>query len=172
MKRFLKLLAFSLIVLSITNCKKDDDDASVVGTWKMTELRTDNGTATFDFLGTPATLNYTFVGSNFNTTTTFTDNPKVWTSAGSYTTAVTTTFLGQTDVTTETVDVDGETGQWDINGDKMIQILDGDTTEFTILELSDAKLRLRLDLDETFIEPGTGTQYHDEATVFTSFDRQ
>lgn len=172
MKRFLKLLAFASIAILFTNCDKDDDndDASVVGTWKMAELKADNGTATFDLLGVPVTGTFTILGSNFNTTTTFTANPNVFTSSGSYTTTVTTNFLGQIDTVTETVDVDGETGSWNINGDKLQQILLGDTTDFTILELSDAKLRLRLDLDESFIDQGT--EYHQTATIFTSFDRQ
>ena len=172
MKTFLKLLAFASIAILFTNCNKDDDDINsgdLVGTWALTEFRADDGEATIDVFGLPVSFTYSFVGSDFDATTTFTENPNNFTSTGSYSLTTTTDFAGQIETETTVIDVD-ESGSWAINGDKLSQFAAGDTLEFTILELSDSKLRLRLDLDETIIEQGA--EAHDKATVFTSFEKQ
>ena len=171
MKTFLKLLAFASVAILFTNCDKDDDinADNLAGTWALTEFRADDGEASFDLLGIPVSFTYSFVGSNFDATTTFTENPNQFTSTGSYDLTTTTNFAGQIETETTTIDID-ESGTWSISGDKLTQVVTGDTLEFTILELSDEKLRLRLDLDETIIEQGAET--HDKATVFTSFEKQ
>jgi hypothetical protein len=171
MNIFSKLLLFIAVISFLASCKKDDDsNPSVVGSWELIDIHSDNGVASTTVLGLPVTYTFKLQGSNYNTVTVFTDNPNEFTSTGSYTVTTTLYALGDTTTYMTEVPADPTTGEWSINGDIMTQILAGDTTEFTILELSDAKLRLRLDEDDTFVD--NGTVVHEQATIFSTFERQ
>ena len=171
MKNLSKLILLAMVAVLLTNCKKDDPvNASPVGTWKMTDINCNDGRTSFELLGTPVTTTYSFHGTEYNTTTTFTENPNEFTSTGSYKFEITTVFLGQSDTQTTEVDAFAGTGEWSINGDILTQIFAGDTTEVKILELSGSKMRLRQDIDAVVND--AGTEIHDQATVFTTFEKQ
>jgi Lipocalin-like domain len=162
----------ALISLLLMGCDKEDttDVSKVVGNWELTEIYTDDGVSTNTGFGETFSYTYSFYGKDFNTVTTFTENPNTFTSSGSYT-VVTTAVIGGLENTVETnVPAFNTPGQWEINGDTFIQTISGNSTEFQILELSDTKLRLRFDEDVTFESGGYVT--NNQATVFSTFERQ
>ena len=171
MKSGINFLVCALLLLTVVACKDDDDatPASLVGTWAMTDIHS-TGTLEYDFLGTPLTSDYEFHGIEYNATTTFTENPNEFTSEGDYTFVITTDFFGTEFIDTINVPVFDGTGTWAINGNTMTQVFAGDTSEFDILEFTNSKLRLQQDLDVTYEE--AGVIYHDEATVFSTFEKQ
>ena len=173
MKSGINFLVCALLLLTVVACKDDDDPAGpaeLVGTWAMTDIHSENGSLEYDFLGTPITSDYEFHGIDYNATTTFTENPNEFTSEGDYTFVITTDFFGQPFIDTINVPVFAGTGQWSINGNQMTQIFAGDTSVFDILEFTNDKLRLREDLDVTYLD--AGVEYHDQATIFSTFEKQ
>ena len=169
------LLRFSFLValiFSAISCDKDDDpviSGSLAGTWKMTDLHADDGVSETTLGGQTLTINYTVKGADYNTFTTFTENPNEFSSTGSYT-AITNIEGGDSDTTS--VDAIPGTGTWSINGQTLTQTFAGETSDFEILELSDAKLRLRQNLDVTVSDSIFGFTIHDKATLFTTFEKQ
>jgi len=166
MKPVTKLMLLALVAISLTQCKKDDPaNVSLAGQWRMTDIHCDDGAATFDLGGIEVTQTYSYHGIEYNTITTFTENPNEFTSTGTYIFEITTVFFGQS--TTEEVEAEAflGSGEWSIEGDKFIQIFGGNTTEMTILENTGSKLRLRQDVDITL----NGT--HTTQTAFSTFER-
>jgi hypothetical protein len=172
MKSGINFLLCALLLLSVIACKKDDDDvtpASITGTWRLTDIHSENGQIAFDFLGTPITGPYEFHGINYDATTTFTENPNAFVSQGEYTAAAYYEILGSGVSDTLTADVDA-TGSWFVNGDKISQVINGDTTTLDILELTGSKLRLRLLLNESYLDGGT--LYSQTGEVYSTFEKQ
>ena len=163
MKTFsLALLIACVCTLSIC-CDKDDEspDNNIVGEWRMTNTHTNNGVV--DFGNEDQTFSYH--GTEYNTTTTFTENPNQFTSSGYYKYEYTTTFLGTTETIILQTDAEPGTGTWSIEGDTLFQTFGGIEKKYVILELNDSELRTRLDLNT--IEGGLPTT----ATIFTDFDK-
>ena len=111
-------------------------------------------------------------GQDYNTTTTFTVNPNEFTSTGNYTAVSIFDATGTMD--TILVPAIDSVGTWSIDGDLLTQIIAGDTSTLTILELSDSKLMVREDFKEevTFTSGNFIGFTINEATVYSSFDRQ
>ena len=172
MKLLHALCLLTLSALLFIGCKKDEDAApgSIPGTWKMTDVHADNGVSTSTFLGQEITYTYSFHGKDYNTVTTFTENPNEFSSTGSYTIVTTINILGQITTTETPGDAFSGTGTWSINGNTLTQVFSGETAEFEILELSDSKLRLKQDLDVTFDD--NGSLVHNTATVYATFEKQ
>lgn len=170
MKTTSNYLFFAVLCFALSNCKKDESSlSSLAGNWRMTDIHCNDGTSTFDFLGTPITNTYTFQGIDYDLVTTFSENPNEFSSTGSYTFRITTVFLGTPITEEHEVDAIAEVGEWFIEGDKLYQVVGGDTTFLTIIELTDSELQLRLDQDITF--DNQGTLVTDKSTVFSSFER-
>lgn len=171
MKILFKLVFLALVGVLITNCKKDDDNfASLVGTWNLTDIHTDNGTSTVTFLGIPVTGTYTFHGIDYNATTTFTENPNEFVSSGDYTYLISVNYAGVPQTEIDTIEVSSvNSGEWEINGDKLTQFIAGDSTVLTIEELTDSKLRVRYDQDVIFEDQGIIV--HDKATIYSTFEK-
>lgn len=175
MNRFLSVLCIAVSVLFIISCKKDDDDISagkLVGTWRMTELYCNNGKTTTNFLGIPIEGTFTYEGIEYNTTTTFTENPNEFTSSGSYKYRATTVIGGETDITEETVSFNGGTGTWELDGDILRQMYADTTTEMKVLELTNDVLRTQLTLDVTVNDPLLGITITTKGDVFTRFEKE
>ncbi|HZV69078.1 MAG TPA: lipocalin family protein [Saprospiraceae bacterium] len=166
MKIIFKFTLLLLVVISMIQCKKDPATISMAGQWKMTDIHCDDGVSVTDVLGTEITQTYTYHGIEYNTVTTFTENPNNFSSTGTYTFEITTVFFGQS--TTEEVEADAflGSGEWSIDGDVFTQTFAGQVTEMAILELTGSKMRLRQDVDITL----NGT--HNTQTVFSTFEKQ
>lgn len=166
MKILSRLLLVAIIGISLSNCKKDETvNGNIAGQWKMTDIHCDDGESTFDLLGTEFTETYSYHGTEYNTVTTFTENPNEFSSTGSYTFEITTVFAGTP--TTQEIEVSTfqGTGEWSIDGETLTQVFGGATTLITILELTGNKMRLRQNLDVTL------NGVHNTATVLSTFER-
>ena len=153
------LLAFT------TGCDKDDNVApekAIVGEWRMTNTHTDNGVVDFGLQD----QTFSYHGTEYNATTTYTENPNQFTSSGYYKYEFTTTFLGTTETIILQSDAEPGTGVWSIEGDTLFQTLNGIEKKYVILELNETDMRLRLDLNT--IEGGLLTT----ATIFTDFEKE
>ena len=165
----MKLVSHSVFIAFIftitTSCGKEDSpDNVLVGEWRMTETHVDNGVVIHEVLGEEEIQTFSYHGTEFHATTTFTENPNLFTSSGYYKYEYTTTFLG----TTETIILQSDplgTGQWSMEGDTLFQIFGGVERAYVILELNESTLRVRQDLNT--IEGGLPTT----ATIFTSFEK-
>ena len=170
-----KLYLFAILLFAVASCNKDDDPVitgSIVGQWRMTDIHANDGVSEITFLGQTETGTYTFHGTDYNTSTTFTENPNEFSSTGSYTVIADYVFQGLNEHDSLNVYAYPGTGSWSINGNKLTQILLGDTSIFDILELSDSKLRLQGIVDEIIQDTSLGLVIHDRATVFSTFEKQ
>jgi hypothetical protein len=174
MKNQFKLCLLGILIIAAASCNKDDDDpvksGSIVGQWRMTDIHSNNGIVESKFFGEVYNATYSFHGEDYNYFTTFSENPNEFSYTGSYTSLFELESEGQFEHDTSIVDANPGTGTWSINGEKLTQIFDGDTTTFDILELSDAKLRLQIIINETFTDEED--YYHESATVFSTFEKQ
>lgn len=174
MKYAKHLLLAGFAFLALAGCKDDEDSVNInpallVGDWEPIELYCDDGEAVTNALGLEIKATYSFEGTDFNATLTFTDNPNRYSSSGSLTYDITTTVQGTTETESLTVSDFFGSGEWEINGDVITQFPDdGSPAQSTkILELSEDKLRLRFDQDIT--EEELGIEVHSTATVFATF---
>ncbi|WP_339841202.1 hypothetical protein [uncultured Maribacter sp.] len=162
MKKYLLLSILTAYTVILSSCSKDEDgvsnatEAQIVGSWNLTALEATDGRSntTIEDTSIPATFNA--VGKDFDTIVTFSEEPQIVTSEGSYTTVLTTTIMGQT----ETDEQDGEdffqSNEWRLDGSTLYFGSGDDEVGFTIIELNDSKISLRYNLDET-VESFIGT---------------
>lgn len=155
------------MVFTITiGCGKDEPVGNVIaGEWRMTDTHADDGVVIHTILGQEEIQTFSFQGTEYNATTTFTEDPDQFTSSGYYKYEYTTTFLGDTETLILQSDALAGTGQWSIEDDTLFQTFAGITKPHVILELNESTLRVRLDLNTT--EGGLPTT----ATIFTSFEK-
>ncbi|MEO6131208.1 MAG: lipocalin family protein [Saprospiraceae bacterium] len=165
--KIVNLSFFIAFVLMISiGCGKDEPVHHViVGEWTMTETHCNDGVILHDVLGQEEIQTFSYHGTEYNATTTFTENPNQFFSSGYYKYEYTTTYLGDTETTILQSDAILGTGQWSIEDDTLFQTQAGNMKEFVILELNESKMRLRLDLNTT--EGGLPTT----GTVFLNFEK-
>lgn len=163
MKKINLIFIFTLTFF-IMSCDNDDSNepdidpvtasADILGNWNLVASETTNGRIATNALGLTINANFTSVGQDFDTSVTFSDDPRTVTSNGSYTTVITTEIAG----VTETEEIPGEdffgAAEWRIENDQLIFTEDGADISFDILELNDSTLSLRVDIDETTEELG------------------
>ncbi|WP_394750740.1 lipocalin family protein [Spongiimicrobium salis] len=160
----LNLIFLFTLTLFIASCDSDDSSGvdidpvmastDILGDWNLVELETTNGRVESNALGLEINANFTAVGQDFDTLVTFSGDPQMVTSSGSYTTVITTEIAG----VTETEEVPGEdffeTSTWRIENNQLIFSDDGVDVPFDITEFSENRLSLRVDIDETESELG------------------
>lgn len=139
----ISLIIFAMLFI-ITGCKKEDDnqpniDGNIAGVWNCTAIDYTGSTVT-EMSGQSLTTDFVGEGYDIDFTLTFTENPNNVTSDGSYSTKLTTTFMGQS---TEQF-IEGQsftyTGTWTMNGSELSITQGGETSVATIEELTDSKL--------------------------------
>ena len=171
MKLIFKILPIVTLSLLFESCNKDDDPiitGSLVGTWEMIDLHVDDGINETTFMGQMITSHFTISGSDYHSTITFTENPNMVSTDGNYTAITDIDLLGSDTTTVYT----WETGTWSLIGEMLTQIVQGDTSNIEILELSDSKLRIKQNLEEMYSDTSFGFTVHETATVFSSFEKQ
>lgn len=162
MKSIFAICLFAFSTIMIVSCNKDDDSVeNLAGAWRMTDIHSDDGVTVANGI----TSTVTYHGTEYNTITTFTENPNEFTSTGSYTFEITTTTLGFPFTQEVTVDAFAGTGTWSIENDVLTQDFGGTIQEFEILELTETTMRLKEDVDVTI------GGVHNTATVFVTFER-
>lgn len=157
--KIFKLLLFTAFISLTVSCSKDDDKPSqqnngdIVGVWKGTTVDY-SGTTTTSGQGQTITAEYVGEAYDVDYTLTFTDNPKEVTSEGSYSIELTTTINGQS----TTQNLEGleflSSGDWSINGNKLVINVNNDTDEASIVELSDNNLVLKGVENQTLSQGG------------------
>ncbi|NOY49218.1 MAG: hypothetical protein GXO88_01415 [Chlorobi bacterium] len=162
MKKFnLKnVLLLMVLVLTIISCKKDNNNAepstsNLVGTWNCTSVNY-TGTSVTEVLGQSITTDYTGEGYDVDFTYTFSENPNLATSEGSFGIKLTSTILGQSTVQNIPGNSFNYTGNWSLAGDKITITYEGESQEATIVSLTDTNLVLNI-IDETVTVLGTST---------------
>lgn len=101
------------------------------------------------FLCTSIPSTITAVGKDFDTVITFTDNPNIVTCEGSFTTVVKTTVMGKTSIEEKTGEDFIESDEWRLDGSTLYFGSSEEEVGFTITELTDGKMSLRYEVDET-----------------------
>ncbi|WP_116772446.1 hypothetical protein [Maribacter litoralis] len=155
MKKIFFSTLLSVFALAFTSCSNDEDavtnasEAEIVGTWNLTALETKDGRSDTNFDGTSIPTTFTAVGKDFDTVVTFSENPNIVTSEGSYTTVVTTTVMGETSTDEETGEDFFESDEWRLDGSTLYFGSGEEEVGFTITELTDSKMSLRYEIDET-----------------------
>jgi len=135
-----------VLALSIASCNKKDDttNGELIGVWNCTAVNY-TGTTVTEYGGQSATTSFTGEGYNVDFTFTLSENPNVATSNGSYNIKLTSTVNGQT----ITQNIEGNdfiyTGEWSKNGNTIIITQGGESSDATIVKLTDTELELNID---------------------------
>jgi len=143
-----------VLALSIASCNKKDEttNGELTGVWNCTAVNY-TGNSVTEFMGESATTDFTGEGYNVDFTFTVSENPNVATSNGSYSIKLTSNVNGQTIIqNTENISFI-YTGSWSKDGNKMTIIRDGESSDATIVKLTDTELELNID-DVRTIENG------------------
>ena len=148
--KIFRLFFLSVLVSTMVACSSDDDNSNnnggngdttgdLTATWigetvdytGTTVTETQGQTITADFVGTGYDIDYTL---------TFSENPNIAYSTGSYSIELTTTILGQS--TTQNVEDLAWTsvGDWSRTGDEVSFTSNGQTDIMTITEITDTTL--------------------------------
>ncbi|MDF4204728.1 hypothetical protein PXD56_17285 [Maribacter sp. SA7] len=155
MKKIHLLFVVITYAIALSSCSNDEDavsnasESQITGTWNLTALESNDGQSDTNFDGTSILTTFTEVGKDFDTVITFTENPNIVTSEGNYTTVTTTTIMGETS-TEEVIGEDFfENNEWRLEGNILYFGSGEEEVGFTITELSDSRMSLRYELDET-----------------------
>jgi Lipocalin-like domain len=161
-----KILAFCLLLLSVA-CNKDDDANNsgndLSGTWKLTAISSEGTTSTTG-PGTAISGTFKTTGKDYKAQVTF-KNDGTFVSSGTYTAVATTTIGGQTFTQEQPIQDFLGNGTWKRAGNKLTVTVNGVTTEATIAEETDKKLRIAGTFDRsttasglTVVQKGTISQ--------------
>ncbi|MEP0265000.1 lipocalin family protein [Dokdonia sp.] len=170
--KFLKLTLIILFTISVASCSSDDDSsnpssANISGIWQG-ESFDYTGTSTTEILGESITTSFVGETENINYTLTFSENPNEVIADGSYDVILTTTLEGQT--TTQTVPgIDFlNSGSWELDGNTLTFIVDGEASEATIETLTDNLLVLVISDTQEINQQGvTASTMIDAVLTFT-----
>jgi hypothetical protein len=158
MKTLMQLLTMFMFVFITSGCKKDIDqpigpiDATLLpGTWQLIGFHA-AGTNSYRSGINLVSASYESVGFDFATMTTFTENPNTHLTEGrfSYVQTVNQTN-GMIDRDTIVLPSNITTGTWTINGNTLTEETATNTYEYTIEELNETRLRLRLDFHQVTV---------------------
>jgi len=132
---------FIALVLVLTSCSKDDTirDASgdILGVWHGKSVNY-SGTSTTNFEGESFKIDYVGEGYDVDFTLTFTDNPNIVASEGSYGVKLTISALGQSQIENVPDNSFASSANWTKNGNELT-ILESESTEsvtYQIIELT------------------------------------
>jgi len=159
-KQFPLFLLFAVTVI-LSSCSKDNNEeinateASLIGTWNLTALETNDGRAVTIIEGESVVSDFTAVGKDFDSVIVFSENPQIVTSEGSYTTVLTTTVMGQTTTQEEPGENFFESDEWRLDGNLLYFRTGEEEIALTIIALSDSEITLRYTIDETIDALGT-----------------
>jgi len=167
------ILAISTL-LFLSSCGGDDDpvttsysESDIVGTWNLIDMNgTTESTTTISGISIVGTTEITTLSSD--ATVTFTTSPNEFAGDGSVNLRSVTTSNGG-DFTTEQETNPFESGEWSIANTTLTSTFNGETTQTTILELTNTRLKLKTTIDETSTDSGITTRITGE--LYQTFER-
>jgi hypothetical protein len=150
-----KLILLFTVAISLISCSDnteviDVQKSDLIGTWNLTDL-TSNVTMKGSILGQSVSNNVTVKGKDYNFTFTLSENPDVYSANGEFTAVATTEIAGVTKTEeTKTKSLqDLESGDWEVMSDKLIFKGNGESTEIKIVSITETKLVLKQNIDQT-----------------------
>jgi len=156
----MRILRLSIIILTFLffSCATDDNDeiidpVNLAGIWNLTSLETQNGQAIITDGGITISADFSISTSNEGLQITFSEDPNVVSSEGSFTQTTMVTVIGQTETEETIVDDVFLDGNWQLNGDNLTitsgdAMLDEFNPSFEIVRLTETELELRQNLDQ------------------------
>ena len=170
MKKLSCLLFVALSVI-FSSCSSDDNattnvvDAELIGTWEGTSLEYD-ATSTAAFMGQELVSTTTGNASNMDFTLTFSQNPNVVTSEGSYDLNYTISNFGLTQTGVQPNVEFLNNGTWTQSGNT-IQITDslGNISEAVITQLTSTTLTLEISASSETVQQGIPTTVEANSVV-------
>lgn len=161
-KNYLVTILFIFLICS--SCQKDEDtpiindQISLVGTWKLTDLSVRNGIISSTILDENFLINYTSEGKDFDYTLKISDDPNSIEGNGSYTSVMTTTALGKKEIYEERVSDFLGSGSWKIIKHHLIITSQGQTTVGDILEFTDDHIIIKQKFEYKVEDSVMGTE--------------
>ncbi|WP_340199243.1 hypothetical protein [Ascidiimonas sp. W6] len=166
--KILRLFSF-VFFLFLLSCSSEDkpliDIANLTGTWNLQSFDTDIKT-TFNLQGIPISSDTEVIAQDIQLQISFSENPDIVTSNGSYTLVITTTVLTETE-TEEIIGTDDLlSGTWSAtpefiiiqsNGSENLDFLELQSVSYRIIELSASRLELRADFSTSRTVEGIET---------------
>ena len=155
MKKFIYLTLLLIYTSAFTSCSNDEgtasslSEASIVGTWGLSALQTKNGRSNTDFAGTSIPATFTELGKGFSTLVTFSEESNEVTTNGTYRTVLTTTIMGETTIEEQEGESFFEYDEWRLENNMLYLRTGEKEIGFTITHLSDSKILLRYEVEET-----------------------
>ncbi|MGB2758352.1 MAG: lipocalin family protein [Maribacter stanieri] len=155
MKKIFLLSIITAFTLVFISCSNDEDAVSnaseeeIVGVWNLTALEAINGRSETTIEGTVIPATFEAVGKDFQTVVTFSEDPQTVVSEGSYTTVLSTTIGGENQTQEQEGEDFFESEKWRLDGSILYFGADEEEIGFTIIELTDSKMSLRYELNET-----------------------
>ncbi len=172
MKLF-QIFFFAILLTAFTACGDDEaaPDGSIVGDWDVTAIDY-GGTSTTSGPGFPTiTSTFTGTGVDMNLMVSFSEDPNVYTSSGSYGVELTTETQGQSSTDTVTISGFADDGEWSQNGSTiMVTASNGETSEITIISIDGDEMILEFG-DVTTTQSGDFTSTSEVMGTYT-FQRQ
>lgn len=189
-----KILLFVLTTFILTSCNSNDDsvdvsvtEALLVGEWNVVGFESDVKTKT-SFNGETINSTITTTGKDFNFVYTFTQNPNLITSKGSYTSVTTISSQGETEtLTNENISsVDGlDSGSWTLNGNIITLNINDNTEEIPleginleninkaeIIEFSEKTMKIKVDANQKVSDNEIGFKIDLDIEMFLTFERK
>ncbi|NRD19938.1 lipocalin family protein [Winogradskyella eckloniae] len=163
-------------VICLMACASDDDNSNdelstsdLLGTWVGVDLDY-SGNTTFEYLGIPVVSQFTGEAYDIDYTITFTDNPNQFYTNGTYSMELTTTFLGETEVSSvENLEFLGD-GTWSLSGSELTIERDGFSSVATVTLVSNDVIEV--DLMEEQSTTLEGVDYIVNVHSISTFERQ
>lgn len=174
MQHIYRLLMIGLIAFAVASCDKDDNSAEqalLAGEWEPIEIYTNNGVNIASSPFGTFTSTYTFEGKDFDVLVVFNENPNTYSSSGTMVYVSIINFMGIEQTIESTVNGFNGSGTWSLNGSILTQVPTGqDPMDMEVLELSGERLRVKMEIDVTFVDQGVTNR--DLATVYATFQRK
>jgi len=175
-----KLVLVLFLGIVSVSCSTDDEEPGVFsgnvkasdieGVWTVTEFYTENGKINTKISGVDVTANFQSDGKNFkNSKITFTQNPDVVTSTGTFTNTTTVSYLtfSQTEDSSETIPI---AGTWSIANNIVSMGVAPTFLEYTIIDFTQNTLKLKYRYIEN-VEVVSGITGDATATIFITVTR-
>ncbi|WP_103072458.1 lipocalin family protein [Aquimarina sediminis] len=164
----MKKIAMLLFLASTSmflSCNSDDDspiqiDQSLIpGEWCLTEIKSENGKVSATIENIPVKGDYSLSGKDYTAKVTFTeasdpDLPNTFVSSGGFTLVATIKIPTQSIDHEEIVPDFIGSGEWKVEGSKLITTVGGKEESFEITVLNSQTLSLKKDIDETVEQEG------------------
>lgn len=155
MKKYFLLSVITAFTFVFSSCSKDKDgvlganEDSIIGSWNLTALEATDGKSNTDFDGTLIPATFDAIGKDFDTVVIFSKEPQIVTSEGSYITVLTTTIMSEIENQEQKGEDFFEPNEWNLDGNTLYFGSGEEEVGFTITELTDSKISLRYNLNET-----------------------